>query len=501
MDEQERLVKKFSRYQKHPVEYCREILGVTLSPGQADILNALVKHHRVSVKSGNSFGKSYACACAAMWHFDCFPNSKTLITSGSQRQVRWSLMNEVIQLAQASRLRESYVINNQDISRANHPGWFVMAFSSDEQGRVEGHHARFLMCVADEARTISDDVLLGLIKCAVEADNRLLFASVPGGTSGLFHATHTRLKGTWKTFSFPTGVLKYGKYRSLYPSRISDESIAERAALDGPTSPFFLSSVMAQFMEAPEDALISPALIDRARTNELNTDNETVVHGLDIARAGRDSSALCTRRGGTILSFKLRKGMDLISTGTWAEMETSGRCLCLDSCGIGVSVLDQLRAKGRADVHGINVAESPKDKTRFTNLRAELFWQLRERFEKGLIDLSRLDQPIFERLRAQLSGIHAEFKGGKLLLESKESMKRAGKESPDLADALALSFAREGSGHWFAPIPCGRSIAAEGWDAGPGPEEPLYDIPRRSGGIWSSTDDGPIIGGCPPGGW
>jgi len=489
-NEAEQLAKRFAQYRKNPVLYCTEILGVELNEGQKAVLNALPKHRRIALKSGNSWGKSFLLACIALWNFDVHPNSKTITTSGSQRQVRWALWSEISRLAQQSKLKDSYQINNTDITRVGHPNWFILGTSSDEQGKIEGFHNEYLCFILDECRSIDDAIIQAAFKCCTGANNRIIAGSVTGGTSGLFYEMFHRLRGTFKCFSFPTGVLKYGKYRSLYPSRISDESIAERAALDGPDSPFFKSSVMAEFMESSEDALIGTALIDRARTNELTPGSEPIVHGLDIARAGRDSSSLCTRQGGVILSFKLRKGMDLMSTGAWAELETSGRCLCLDSCGIGVSVLDQLKAKGRGDVHGINVAESPQDKTRFVNLRSELFWQLRERFEKGLIDLSRLDQSIFERLRAQLSGIRAEFKGGKLLLESKESMRRAGKESPDLADSLALSFGREGTGQWFTPIAfpsVSARILQEGFEHG-APEEPLYDnirgrTPKEESGI------------------
>ncbi|MGD8942614.1 MAG: hypothetical protein PVI38_05165 [Desulfobacterales bacterium] len=92
---------------------------------------------------------------------------------------------------------------------------------------------------------------------------------------------------------------------------------------------------------------------------------------------------------------------------------------------------------------GVNVAQSPQDKERFANKRAELFWQLRELFEKGEIDLSQLDRKTCEQLQHQITSIRYKFARGKLLVESKEDMKKRGLPSPDMADALVLSYAAD----------------------------------------------------------
>ena len=461
---EDHLVKQFRRYQRTPVAYCREILGVSLSPEQEEILNALVKNHRISIRSGNSFGKSYALACAALWHFDCFSNSKTLITSGSQRQVRWALMNEVIQLARQSKLKDSYTINNTDITRVGHPSWFIMAFSSDEQGRVEGHHAPHLMAIADEARTISDDVLLGLLKCATEVENRLLFASVPGGCEGLFYATHTRLKGTWKTFRFPTGKWKHGRWKSIFPSRISDASIQERAELDGPDSPFFRSSVLAEWMESSEDSLVPVSHILKARENHLDPGDSGIVWGGDCARFGRDASALCKRHGACVLAFKQKRGLDVVSLASWFEMETQGETLCIDEIGVGAGVVDTLRAREIKGIVPVNVSKPAQDPEKYLNLKSELYWSIRQRFEKGEIDLTALDASTYDRLKSQLLSVRYFFTRGRLQIMSKEDLRRRGIESPDLVDALALSLYQDGAGAaYFEPVLYPSIAAQEQW--------------------------------------
>jgi hypothetical protein len=86
---------------------------------------------------------------------------------------------------------------------------------------------------------------------------------------------------------------------------------------------------------------------------------------------------------------------------------------------------------------GVNVGEAPYNTERFANLKAELYWGLRERFQQRDI-CSELD----ERTIAQLSSIRYELTPrGQIAIESKEKMAKRGIKSPDRAEALMLAFA------------------------------------------------------------
>ena len=84
----------------------------------------------------------------------------------------------------------------------------------------------------------------------------------------------------------------------------------------------------------------------------------------------------------------------------------------------------------------VNVALPAYDSERFANRRAELYWNLRERFRTGDIALPR-----DEILLSELTGIrYSHSSTGKIKMESKEEMKKRGGRSPDRADMLALLF-------------------------------------------------------------
>ncbi len=70
---------------------------------------------------------------------------------------------------------------------------------------------------------------------------------------------------------------------------------------------------------------------------------------------------------------------------------------------------------------------------------AELFDNLRELFDRGQIEI-----PNDPDLISQLTSIRYSFAStGQIKIEDKETLRRSGLPSPDLADALVLAFAPE----------------------------------------------------------
>ncbi len=163
--------------------------------------------------------------------------------------------------------------------------------------------------------------------------------------------------------------------------------------------------------------------------------------GIDIAREGDDSSV-----------FTVREGSRVIYTDAWAKtdlMETTGliqtkmekfnldpKNVNLDAVGVGAGVYDRLREQ-KVMVNAIIAGGEPMDKEHYINSRAEMYDNLRKRFEAGTISI-----PDDQDLIAQLSSIRFKIASDKKLqIVSKEEMKRTYHlKSPDKADSLALAF-------------------------------------------------------------
>ena len=84
---------------------------------------------------------------------------------------------------------------------------------------------------------------------------------------------------------------------------------------------------------------------------------------------------------------------------------------------------------------------------RYARLRAEIWYECRKWFEgKENIINPDLNSQILEKLVDELCTVEQKImSNGKVDIESKEDMKRRGVASPNMADALCLTFAHGGA--------------------------------------------------------
>ena len=167
--------------------------------------------------------------------------------------------------------------------------------------------------------------------------------------------------------------------------------------------------------------------------------------GVDVARFGDDSTAVCLRQGNHVLEpVRTWKKLDLMETtgrvmevwensrGTENEIQT----IYVDSIGLGSAVVDRL-SELKAPVVGINVSESPSMGSNYLNLRAELWFKAREWLETKEVKIPEEDEKLSGEL---VLPKYSHASNGKLKVESKEAMKRRSGLSPDCADAFCLTF-------------------------------------------------------------
>jgi hypothetical protein len=128
----------------------------------------------------------------------------------------------------------------------------------------------------------------------------------------------------------------------------------------------------------------------------------------------------------------------------------------IDIGGLGVGIYDRLMELGhsRSVVNAVNfggkaIEPTPLDERGnpaggFANRRSEMWGNLKKVLEQG-----RFSLPDRDSLQADLVSVGFKYRSdGKLLLESKDDMRRRGVPSPDEGDAVALCFS-EPSGNAF----------------------------------------------------
>ena len=227
---------------------------------------------------------------------------------------------------------------------------------------------------------------------------------------------------------------------------------------------------------ASSDRLVFPSAWVRAAIGlDLGDMGSIVECGGDLAGSGADSDIWTMRRGGSVVVQKeiVRPNPTATARAFLNATATVGaRVLHYDAGGgYGGALSGEYSTETNGGkrypfkLHAVNgggkcsrrkFGDKPAAEL-FTNLRAELFWTVRERFRKSFElalwragDLAGVPHdptdcisiPDDAELVSQLcSVLFIEVPSGKVQLESKETMRERGVKSPDKADSLVYCFA------------------------------------------------------------
>ncbi len=185
------------------------------------------------------------------------------------------------------------------------------------------------------------------------------------------------------------------------------------------------------------DILIQYSLI-RAAINRQVPDSGKCTFGVDVARFGDDETVLIVRRGLKTTRVESWIHQDTVWTaGKIAEVARveSPIAIYVDEIGIGAGVVDMLTAN-HFNVVGVNSSAAAHKEKVYANRRAELYCQLAEHFTDGSIKI-----PDHPKLSSQLSCIKKKYDmHHRIIIESKDDIRKRSGRSPDYADALMLGY-------------------------------------------------------------
>lgn len=430
----------YDRAEPRPIREVRAEDGTLLytvheGDWQQRAINAVDKHNsRVTVRTCNGAGKTTTLIPGVVLpHMALFPNSKVVITSGVDRQVRDQIFPAL--RAHEGKLRE-WKFNDMRIEAPN--GAVCIGFSTDSGGKFEGWHGNKeelfdlfaskgpLLIIVDEAKSVAQDIYDAIERCTYQ---RLLYCSSCGPASGEFHASH---HGKARNF---TAVIKVPA--SECPHADHDKNvrlIAERGLDD----PLVRSKVFADFMTLPGENVIDRAIVD-------------VAMGNPPPARGADRKYMCDfAAGGDENVFGAREGNRIRIVDAWKERDTMRACgqfilhfrreglsaadahlIHGDDDGLGKPILDRLAELGwrLTRVHNGSEARNPE---RYLSLAGEAWWEAAKAIEQR-----RFILPNDELLAGQLSDRKPEIASdGRLGIESKKAMRKRGAGSPDRADVI-----------------------------------------------------------------
>ena len=429
-----------------PVEFARNVLKVELWSKQEETLAALTQFQRVAVKSGNGLGKGYCAAVAVLWFLHTHNPATVLSTAPTFRQVRHILWRQIHQLYRphAQALGGKMLDTRWELAEDR----YAMGLSADSADQFQGFHSPNMFIVVDEAEGVDEEIYEAIEAIMTAEAPRLLLIGNPTTTSGVFRrAFHEerRLYHNITVSALDSPNVVAG--RIVIPGLASAQWVQERREIWGEDNPLYLARVLGEFPDQAEDTLIRLSDIERAArqasvvpVNDIlgGATPDAVVLAVDVARFGSDRSVILRRRGNTVEDIRTFQNMDTMRLTGWianAIREFQPDQVYVDEVGVGAGVVDRLREQGLR-VNGVNVARPARQSKLFANLRAEGYWRLRELFAAGEVSI-----PQDSQLMGELAALRYSFDSqGRVLLESKDDMRRRGIPSPDKADALMLAF-------------------------------------------------------------
>jgi hypothetical protein len=243
--------------------------------------------------------------------------------------------------------------------------------------------------------------------------------------------------------------------RTFIPSRVTDNPYLAKtgymATLQSLPEPLRSQMLHGDFNAGMEDdamQVIPTAWVEAAMARWARKDVKPRMDsvGVDVARAGKDSTTISRRHGwwfDELLAYPGSQTPDGPSVAGLVVAATRNRApIHIDVIGVGSSPYDFL-AEARQPVTGVNVAEAARgmDKSgrlRFANLRAELWWRMREALDPNANNGIAL--PSDRRLLADLCAPRWGLRGAAIQVESRDDIVRRIGRSPDFASAVILAM-------------------------------------------------------------
>jgi phage terminase large subunit len=491
-----------------PCGFVKTWLLTDLWNTQNDILTALAKPHaKVAVKACHSSGKTFLAALALLWWLARYQSCVIVTTAPTLNQVKKLLWGEV----HSALARSKYPFPKAQLTELKMGekryaiGFTTSVTKQDEGVKFQGFHADHILVILDEAPGIDPKIYEAIEGARAGGIVHVLALGNPTVPSGVFFDAFGADADEWTRFTisaFDTPNLdgcclnyeetdevtqEVKKKRlgngerdlmtmteeeldtNVMPWLTTRRWVRDRFKRWGVNNPRFQARVLGQFPKQSDDSLLSLTWLERAQNDDRAFPDEPIRAGLDVAGPGEDETVLT-----------LRRGPQIILQVSWPDADPRGQVVAVlnqyrehldvvnvDSIGIGYGMYLHLQDQG-FPAYPLNVAAETRFPEKFVNLKAELYWGLRQRAQDG--DLCGLDD---DTTLSQLAGIRYKHNSrGQILIESKEDARKRGVKSPDRAESTMLAFAEPG-GNWTGLLRFYQASAAAQAKEQPKPQQPL----------------------------
>jgi hypothetical protein len=428
-----------------PEPWQKELL-IDLGNGIIDLQTAV----RLATTSGHGIGKSALVSWLILWAMSTYEDTIGVVTANTETQLKtktWAQLAKWFRLFIGKELFDMTATKLYSVDPDHENTWRIdmVPWSERNTEAFAGLHnkGKRILLLFDEASAIPDLIWEVAEGALTDSDTEIIWA---------VFGNPTRNKGRFRD-CFPGG-----KFSHRWKSRAVDSrevSLTDKRQIDewikdyGEDSDFVRVRVRGIFPRVDSESFISFELATEATARTVTPCVDPIIIGVDVGRFGDDPTVIYPRKGRDAVSFppEVLYQADTMTTAARVAatyLRLRATIVMVDSGGVGGGVVDRLRQL-RIPVVEVDFGSSasmddPNDGTKYANKRAEIWGRMREWLKVGCIParIHGVEESLVDELTGPSYGMN---NAEAIQLESKKEMRKRGVKSPNLADALACTFA------------------------------------------------------------
>jgi len=403
---------------------------------------------QIAVASGHGIGKSALVSWIVLWALCTFEDTRGVVTANTESQLRTKTWAEVAKWHRRCICGHWFELTATAIYSRDpqHEKTWRIDMSPWSERNTEAfaglhNQGKRVLVVFDEASAIPKIIWETSEGALTDSDTQIVWVAFgnPTRNSGRFRECFGALKHRWITRQIDSRTARMTNKAQI------DQWVADY----GEDSDFVRVRVRGVFPRAGSTQFIGSDIVEEAAKREAGAGiYEALVLGVDPARFGDDESVIYIRKGrdGRTHPPLRYRGIDNMQLAARVaeqyEFYRADAIFC--DAGAGSGVIDRLRQL-RVPVTEVGFGWKAdrsmpgQEGVLYANKGAEMWGVMREWIKTGG---AIPDEP---DMRSQLTDREYGYvlRDGKdaIQLEGKKDMKKRGLSSPDIADALALTFA------------------------------------------------------------
>lgn len=395
---------------------------------------------KVGISSGRGIGKTAWVAMIKLWWVFTRYDANIWLLANNEKQLYTVCWREFSKWFGVFKYKKFFVLNSKSFYHEKRPNtWGISPRTFDEKNMagIAGQHGGDgkQMTIMDEAAGIPTAVYEYIEGGFTEEGGLLICISNPNknGTGWFYDLFSNPDKNDdWMLVEIDARDVEITNKPDL-------EKKIKKYGID---SDYVKIHILGKQVDIREDVFFPNTLITDCMRSDLKepSDNVPLVAGIDIGKSS-DPTELRLRRGLYIYDEGFKIEDEVVKNDLYKQASEIARYLkevqpdyvVVDAIGMGESMKSLLRHNGITNVYEYNNRCS-YDKALFKNKRAEIYKRMKEAMLEGL----RL--PNDSNLREELRAIKTVDNELLQIISKKDIRKLLKGESPNIADAIALTF-------------------------------------------------------------